>query len=97
MKDKYWIIGLVIALFMAGFISLYASPEPDGLERVAEDHGFLEKGEGHNVIESPMPDYIIPGLENETLAASLAGVAGTVIIFVLVLGIGFAFRKPVKK
>lgn len=96
MKDKYWMIGLVITLFIAGFISLYASPDPDGLERVAEDHGFLEKGEGQEVFESPMPDYSLPAVEDETLSASLAGVVGTVIIFVLVIGIGLTFRKPSK-
>jgi cobalt/nickel transport protein len=97
MKDKYWIIGLVAAIFIAGFISLYASPEPDGLERVAEDHGFLEKGEGQEVFESPMPDYILPGIENEQLAASVAGIIGTLIIFGLVLGVGTALKKKPTK
>ncbi|MBN2013576.1 MAG: PDGLE domain-containing protein [Candidatus Altiarchaeota archaeon] len=92
MRDNYWIFGLVVALIMAAVISLYASPDPDGLERVAEDKGFLEHGEGHEVMESPMPDYIIPGIENEVLSASLAGVTGTLMLFGAGILLGKAFR-----
>ena len=91
--ERYWIFGLVMALAMAMFISLYASPEPDGLEKVADDLGFLEHGEGNEVIESPMPDYVIPGLGNETVAASLAGLIGTVMVFGIGIGAGRILRK----
>lgn len=91
--ERYWVFGLVMALAMAMFISLYASPEPDGLEKVAEDLGFLEHGEGKGVIESPMPDYVIPGLGNETVAASLAGLIGTVMVFGIGIGAGRILRK----
>jgi cobalt/nickel transport protein len=90
MKEKYLIFGLLVALLMASVISLYASPEPDGLERVAEDHGFLEQGE-----EPPlevMPDYVIPGIENEIVAASLAGLLGVFLMFGLGIGLGKAFK-----
>lgn len=92
MKDNYWITGVIVSLLMAGVISLYASTDPDGLERVAEDLGFLEHGEGHEVIKSPMPDYMIPGIENETLSASAAGILGTVTVFSLGILIGKALR-----
>jgi cobalt/nickel transport protein len=75
---------LVACLFIAGFLSLFASSEPDGLERVAEDLGFLELGEGNEAIESPMPDYAVPGIAEEALAGSLAGIAGTLLMFGLV-------------
>jgi len=91
--DRYWIFGLIVALVMAMFISLHASPEPDGLERVAENLGFLEHGEGHEVIESPMPDYVIPGIKDETVAASLAGLMGTLIMFGIGIGAGRILRK----
>jgi cobalt/nickel transport protein len=96
MKDNYWVYGIIVALLLAGFVSLYASSDPDGLERVAEDHKFLEKGEGKEVIESPMADYIIPGVDNESLASSLAGVAGVLILCALWLFIGKTFQKPKK-
>jgi cobalt/nickel transport protein len=93
MKDNYWVYGIAASLVMAGFISLYASSYPDGLERVAEDHKFLEKGEGKEVIESPMADYIVPGIENDSLSASLAGVAGVLILCGLWLVIGKTFKN----
>ena len=77
---------------MAAVLSLFASPEPDGLERVAEDHGFLEAGEGKEVFESPMPDYAVPGLESEALAGSLAGIFGTILVLGLVLWVGNSLK-----
>ncbi|HIH36605.1 MAG TPA: hypothetical protein HA232_01695 [Methanocellales archaeon] len=88
MNMKWWHIGLIIALVLAGGVSLFASSSPDGLERVAIDHDFIELGEGHEVIRSPMPDYVVPGISNETLAASLAGLIGTLMMFGLVYGLG---------
>ncbi|MEM4201986.1 MAG: PDGLE domain-containing protein [Candidatus Hadarchaeum sp.] len=94
MKGKnWWIAGLIIALFMASVLSLFASSEPDGLERVAEDQGFAEKAEGQEVIQAPIPDYILPGIEDEKVAASLAGLTGVLII----LGITFSWAKLLKR
>jgi len=83
----------MVSFVMAAVISLFASSSPDGLERVAENLGFIEHGEGHEVMESPMPDYAIPGIENETVAASLAGLSGTLIMFLMVYGVGSLLKK----
>ena len=88
MKTRDILIGLAAALLLAIAISPFASPSPDGLERVAEDKGFLEKGEGPAVLPSPIPDYAMPGITNEKLATSVAGVAGTLAVFGLAWGIG---------
>jgi len=40
MYRKAVIIGLLIAIIIAGIIALFASSSPDGLERVAADKGF---------------------------------------------------------
>ncbi len=45
MKRSVWVVigvGIVVSLFIAGFVSFYASSSPDGLEKVAEDQGFIE-------------------------------------------------------
>ncbi len=94
--DKYVIYGLIIAFFMATVISIYASSDPDGLEWVAETLG--EKGdwsaeEGEPFISSPVPDYAVPGVSNDVLASSLAGLIGVVIMFLLVLGIGRLLKE----
>jgi len=93
MKDNYWLIGLIFALLLAGILSLFASTDPDGLERVAEDFGFISHAEGKEVMESPLPDYVVPGIENEALAASLAGVLGTLMVFGFALLLGKALRR----
>jgi len=93
MKKKDILIGLIISLFLAGFISWFASSSPDGLERVAEDKGFLEKGDVRQAVDSPIPDYAWPRIKNERLATSLAGIAGTLIVF----GVGLGFAVFLKK
>jgi F420-0:gamma-glutamyl ligase-like protein len=93
MKDIYWILGLIIALLMAGALSLFASTDPDGLEKVAEDMGFLSREEGHAVMGSQMPDYKVLGISNSALASSLAGILGVIIVFGFCILIGKALRR----
>lgn len=52
---KVWVTGLVTALVLAGFVSFYASANPDGLEKVAADKGIDEKVEEHAAANSPSP------------------------------------------
>ncbi len=92
MKRKDVIIGIIISLFLAGLISIFASPLPDGLEKVAEDKGFLEKGEVEPPIKSPIPDYTFPGVKSEKLATSIAGVLGTLVVF----GLGYGVSALIK-
>ena len=40
-----------------------------------------------------MPDYTVPGINNEVLAASLAGLIGTLMMFGIVYGVGKALKK----
>jgi len=93
MKKKEIIIGLMVAIFLALFISPFASQWPDGLEKVAEDKGFLHKGEVEPILSSPIPDYSWPGMKNEKVATSLAGGVGTFIIFFLGYGIATLLKK----
>jgi hypothetical protein len=44
-------------------------------------------------MESPLPDYVVPGLGGSPLAASLAGVLGTLMVFGFALLLGKAFRR----
>lgn len=81
MNKSEILLGLILAVFLAFLISPFASKKPDGLERVAEDKGFLSRAEGKPIFSSPLADYIWPGLKNEKLAGSLAGLAGTLIVF----------------
>ena len=90
---KLLLASFIVALIVAAFLSPFASSSPDGLERVAEDKGFLEKGEGQNAITSPLPDYLFPGISNEKIATSAAGVVGTVVTFGFLFGFGKLISK----
>jgi cobalt/nickel transport protein len=90
-----WIVaavGLLVALVLGGVLSPFASPRPDGLERVAEDKGFAEKGQGEPVMKAPMPDYTIPSVRNGRTSARLGGVIGTLLAFGLGLGAAVFLR-----
>ncbi len=87
MRKKEILFGLAAAVFLAIVLSPFACPWPDGLEKVAEDKGFLQKGEVEPLISSPIPHYAWPTIKDERLATSVAGVAGTLLVFVLGYGL----------
>lgn len=82
------LVGLAFA-FGAALLSPLASGDPDGLERVAEDQGFLERAQ--DAPYSILPDYSIPGLDGP-LSTILSGVIGLLIVFALVYGITLLVR-----
>ena len=93
MKSARWIwIALAAALAVGALLSLAASPAPDGLERVAEDQGFLGKAVQVPLLRSPLPDYLFPGIADQRLAAGLAGFLGTLALFALSYGLGRVLR-----
>ncbi len=42
------LVGIAVALVMAGVVSRFASSDPDGLTKVSEDHGFAHTGTTHD-------------------------------------------------
>lgn len=90
-SSSLWVgAGLALALMVA-FFSFAASGDPDGLERVAEDQGFL--GTALDPLYSVLPDYTIPFVENEMVSGIIALLIGTLIVFGLVLLIGQIARR----
>ena len=89
MKFKWWHGALILALFLA-ILSPLASSSPDGLEKVAEDKGFIDTalGASYEII----PDYAMPGIANDAVATILAGIIGTLVLF----GIGYGLAKLLK-
>ncbi|MFA6560584.1 MAG: energy-coupling factor ABC transporter permease [Verrucomicrobiia bacterium] len=80
-------LGLVIALGLAMFIAPFASSWPDGLEKVAGKLGFEEHAKA--LMKSLIPDYQMPGISSEGLATAIAGLVGTVIMFVMAWVVGW--------
>ncbi|MFI2379064.1 energy-coupling factor ABC transporter permease [Streptomyces sp. NPDC018964] len=90
---KVWITGLVTSLVLAGFVSFYASADPDGLEKVATDHGIAEKAEEHATADSPLADYGVEDVDDARLSGGLAGVIGVGVTVVAGTGVFWAVRR----
>ena len=94
MKQKSFLIsGFIASLFLAGVVSFYASSNPDGLEKVAEDIGFIETAEDHTYAEGALADYGVKGVENPRLSTGLAGVIGVVATGVISTGLFMMVRR----
>jgi hypothetical protein len=88
------VVALAFAVGLATAVSPFASASPDGLDRVAEEKGFVEQGRLAGVQEnSPIPDYAFPGVEDERLATGLAGFAGTLGVFAVGYGVAALMRR----
>jgi cobalt/nickel transport protein len=93
MSRREILLGLLLAVFLAGFVSIFASYWPDGLEKVAEDKGFLQNAKAKPLISSPMPDYTLRGIRNKKLSTSVAGIAGVLLVFGIGYGSGVLLRR----
>lgn len=105
--------GLALSVALALIVSPWASSSPDGLEKVAEDKGFIDKAEETEPVwsEAPIADYAVPGMTSQVetvdeetgvvvkeeeptrLATGLAGLIGTVAIFLLAWGLALVLRS----
>jgi cobalt/nickel transport protein len=93
--DGFIWVGLGISLLLALFLSPFASPSPDGLEKVAETKGFAEKGESPSLWKhAPFSDYTLPWIENEKVSTALSGLIGTLAIFLIAFGLGKLIKRP---
>jgi cobalt/nickel transport system permease protein len=86
-----WIYAGVVISLIAVLLSPFASANPDGLERVAEDMGFLAQGQ-----DAPfeiLPDYTIPFLGETALSTVVAGAVGALVLLGLMIVIGGMLRR----
>jgi PDGLE domain-containing protein len=81
----WWVVGLAIAALIVVGLAPLASADPDGLERVAGDQGFLQSA--RDAIYSIIPDYNLPGVDGN-LSTILAGLIGIVIVFGVMVLVG---------
>lgn len=82
-----------MALLLAGVVSYYASSQPDGLEKVAADHGLDVGATDSHTAGSPLADYAVSGLDDERLSVGVAGVIGVVVTFATAGGIFLLVRR----
>jgi hypothetical protein len=90
---RFWLLGLAVALLVAGVASWYASGQPDGLEWAAEQAGFLDSAKDSAVSGSPLADYSVTGVDDGRLSGGLAGVLGVLVTLVLAGGLTMLLRR----
>lgn len=86
------IAGLLVTVVVAAVVSQFAADDPDGLERVAEDTGFIDTAEDHALGSSIFADYATSGVEDETLSLAIAGVVGAGVTLLIGGGLLLAVR-----
>jgi PDGLE domain len=86
----FTIVALAIAIGLAAVASPFASPSPDGLERVAADNALAARAEQH---DGPLLDYAAPGVDDARVATALAGFAGTLLVFTVGAGVAAVIRR----
>jgi cobalt/nickel transport system permease protein len=75
------LIALVVVLF-----SPFASSDPDGLERVAMNIGFIDAGQ--SAPYSIIPDYTLPFLGETAFSTIMAGIIGIIVVGAVIMLIG---------
>ena len=85
------LIGVVIAIVIAAASAFVASGSPDGLERIAQDYGFLQRAQ--DAPYRTLPDYTVPGLGEGPLSTIVAGAIGVVVVTGIALGAGALLRR----
>lgn len=87
---RLWAAGYVIAIALV-MLAPFASGSPDGLERVAEDSGFMSVA--LSAPYSIISDYQLPGVQNEAVSTALAGVVGVTVVYLLVAGCAYLLHR----
>lgn len=88
--SRGWVVAGVLISLAVVLLSPLASADPDGLERVAGDLGFLSKG-----APGPyqfIPDYTLPFLGQTHLSTVLAGLVGLVVVAAVIVLLGQGLR-----
>jgi cobalt/nickel transport system permease protein len=81
--------GIAVAALLAGVGSFYASSSPDGLEAVAQTHGFDHVAQDSAVAGSPLADYGDKG----GIPVGVAGVIGVGVTLAVGGGLVLAVRR----
>ncbi|MCW2584399.1 MAG: hypothetical protein JWQ53_3189, partial [Klenkia sp.] len=89
----FLLVGLLVALLIAGVGSSYASSSPDGLEASAEETGFADTAQDSAVAGSPLADYGLAGVEDARLSGGLAGVIGVLVTLAVAGGLTLVLRR----
>jgi cobalt/nickel transport system permease protein len=84
--SRGWVLAGVLISLAVVLISPFASANPDGLERVAGDLGFL--GKSASAVYQIIPDYSLPLLGSTPFSTIAAGTIGVVIVGAVIVLLG---------
>lgn len=87
------VAGLLVAVALALFVSPWASSQPDGLERVSIDRGFSDDAQDHALVDGPVADYSVKGVDGTRLSTALSGLIGVLLTFGIGLGLFGLLRR----
>ena len=90
------VAGLLVALGLALFVSPLADSDPDGLTKVAEDEGFAEAEQEHDLADSPVAGYEVDGVDDDRMSTGIAGVIGVLVTFGIAVG-SFALIRTLRR
>lgn len=90
---RFLVAFALVTVVLAGAVSLFASSAPDGLNRVAQDHGIDRTERAHALGDGPMAGYGVRGVHTPWLSQGMAGVAGVAVVLVLTSGLVLAVRR----
>jgi cobalt/nickel transport system permease protein len=84
------VAGIVLALCVGAFLAPFASELPDGLDSVAKTHRFADMAQSAWSVFTDYEKIPLPAGSWQGLSVSLAGVIGTVSVFLLAVAFGRA-------
>jgi cobalt/nickel transport system permease protein len=87
------VAGLVLAVTLAFVVSPSASGSPDGLNRVAADHGLSAEQRPHALRRLPTAGYGVRGIDDRRLSTGLAGVLGVAVTFAAAGGVALVAKR----
>ena len=74
-------------------VSQLSSGNPDGLEFVAEQHGFADSAEEHTLGDTPLAEYGGNLSDDDRLNTAVAGLVGVVVTLGLGYGLFWLIRR----
>jgi ABC-type Fe3+ transport system permease subunit len=89
----FFLIGLLVAIVCGVVVSQFASSNPDGLEYVAEQKGFIDTAQDHALSDFALADYGDGLTDNSTLNTAVAGLLGTVVTLIAGYGVFWLARR----
>ena len=87
--------GLLIALGLAMLVSGFASSAPDGLNKVAEDHGIAASAKERLFENGPLAGHAVKGVGNDRVSTAISGLIGVLITFSIGLAL-FALLRAMR-